>query len=582
MTNIVRTSEPCSEEAARAATVAELMARLDADPELAPAQQRDLLSALRTFARCVGRDPAAIPTDVATLRQLIGQAQPASARLSPKRWQNVRSGLRQAITRYRNGHPRQWQAGLLTGRWREIRDQIADDTVRIGLSRLFRFLGGSSIAPEAVNADTFAAFRLWLTAETLCPDPETVYRRSLKLWNRAAEQGAPWPKIDVQLAERTRQFVLPLSRFPASLAAELQAWSSTMSGTDVMDERAPGRPFRPRTVAHEVMVLRRFASALVHQGLDPQAIGGLADLVQPDRFKLALRYFLDAREGKPTAGMGPMAGIVVAVARHWVRVDHPTLEQLRRLAKRVSAAPSGLTEKNRRRLTQFDDPQNVIRLLNLPDQLVRSAEALGDERRAALMVQAALAIAILLAAPLRLRNLAHLDLERHVIRTGRPGSRQSVRLAIERDETKNRQVLDYPLPDATVRILDLYLARYHRMLGSGGSWLFPGRDRRPKDANLLSEQIQAAIRRHTGLVMHVHLFRHFAGKLSLMMDPANYEQVRRLLGHQTIDTTTAYYTGFATDAAARRYHEQVLLRPRPARPPKQLKAPQPLRRLVRP
>ena len=68
-----------------------------------------------------------------------------------------------------------------------------------------------------------------------------------------------------------------------------------------------------------------------------------------------------------------------------------------------------------------------------------------------------------------------------------------------------------------------------------------------KDANLVSEQIQATIRRETGLVMHVHLFRHLAGKLSLRMDPGNYEQVRRLLGHRTIDTTTIFYTGFATE-----------------------------------
>lgn len=133
-----------------------------------------------------------------------------------------------------------------------------------------------------------------------------------------------------------------------------------------------------------------------------------------------------------------------------------------------------------------------------------------------------------------------------------------MRLTIEREETKNRQVLDYPLPPSTVRILDLYLERYRPPLTQQGAWLFPGRGGGAKAANLLSAQIQYTIRQHTGLVVHTHLFRHLAGKFSLLLDPSNYEQVRRLLGHKTIDTTTLYYTGFATDAAARRYHEHVL------------------------
>jgi integrase len=139
----------------------------------------------------------------------------------------------------------------------------------------------------------------------------------------------------------------------------------------------------------------------------------------------------------------------------------------------------------------------------------------------------------------------------------------AARLVIEGDQTKNREPLDYPLPADTVRLLDLYLATYRPLLvrGADDGALFPGR-KGAKSKNLLGQQIQKAIRTQTGLVMHTHLFRHLAGKLSLMVDPGNFEQVRRLLGHRSIDTATMFYTGFATDAAARRYHEQVL-RPEP-------------------
>jgi integrase len=549
-------------DAVHAPTLAELIARVDGDADLAPWRRRDLLSSLRGFARCVGDVPTAIPTDVGSLRLLIGRAHPASCGFSAKRWGNIRSGLSFVLKRYQDGRPRQWQAWQLEGRWRELRDAISNDCVRIGLSRFFRFLSGAEIEPEAVDAATFVTFRAWLVSETLCANPAAVHRRSLALWNRAAEAGAPWLQVDLELPSRTRTFVLPLATFPASFTADLEAWRAVVSGADLLHDCAPPRPRRPRTVEHEVMVLRRFASALVHKGVDPATIRTLGDLVQPERFKLALRYFLDRHSGAIPPSLGLMAGIVITVARHWLRVDRQALDELRRLAVRVSSLQPGLTPENRRRLTQFDDPRNVIQLFALPDRLVEAAAVLGDELRAALTVQMALAISILLAAPLRLHNLAGLDPGRHVVRTGR-GRRQEVRLSIEREETKNRQVLDYPLPDPTVAILDLYLARYLPLLDAGGPWLFPGRDGRAKDANLLSEQIQATIRRETGLVMHVHLFRHLAGKLSLRMDPGNYEQVRRLLGHRTIDTTTIFYTGFTTELAARRYHEQVLLTPTP-------------------
>jgi site-specific recombinase XerD len=111
-----------------------------------------------------------------------------------------------------------------------------------------------------------------------------------------------------------------------------------------------------------------------------------------------------------------------------------------------------------------------------------------------------------------------------------------------------------------VQLLDRYLRhhRRHLLVGADQGWLFPSLAGRAREQGGLAKQIQKAVRVHTGLVMHVHLFRHLAGKLSLLVDADNYEQVRRLLGHRSITTTTTFYTGFATDAAARRYHQQVL------------------------
>ena len=52
--------------------------------------------------------------------------------------------------------------------------------------------------------------------------------------------------------------------------------------------------------------------------------------------------------------------------------------------------------------------------------------------------------------------------------------------------------------------------------------------------------------------------------MALSLDPGNYELVRRLLGHRSIDTTTMFYTGLESAAAARLYDAKVLaMRERP-------------------
>ena len=68
--------------------------------------------------------------------------------------------------------------------------------------------------------------------------------------------------------------------------------------------------------------------------------------------------------------------------------------------------------------------------------------------------------------------------------------------------------------------------------------------------------------------MHPHLFRHLAGKLTLDAQPGAYGQVRDILGHKSVNTTTSYYAGMETKGALRRYDEQVLrLRDGDALPP---------------
>lgn len=552
-----------SKPRAEAIDLGALIQRVQQDDTLATTRRRDLASSLRSFARAVGRPLTAITSDVESLRAMIDDAQPANARLSPKRWANIRSDVAFAARRYGGQGRRQWQATQLTGVWEELRARIEDPWERIRLSRLFRYLDENGIAPEAVTAATLNDFEHWLRSETLARNPEATLKVLWRCWNKAVADVPGWPQVKGKEISRQDLYGLPREAFPLTFAADLEAWEAAASGADPLAERGPPRPLRPATVRHELRVILRFASALVHSGVPAGEIRSLADLVSPERFKLGLRYLLERRGGKPSPGTSQMADILITIARRWVGIDSHALDRLKRIAKRIDAHPTGLTQANRRRLTQFDDDRNVVLLLDLPKRLVDMA-GYQDSKQAALLVQVALAVSILLAAPVRLRNIAELNLARHIIRSGR-GRGGSARLVFEGEETKNREVLDFPLPSDTVEILDHYLDHHrpHLLNGPDAGWLFPGKDGNAKVKNLLSAQISKAIRRHTGLIVNTHLFRHLAGKLSLRVDPGNYEQVRRLLGHRSINTTTLFYTGFASEQAARRYHEMVLFNHKP-------------------
>ncbi len=71
-------------------TFADVIARLEAIPDLSVRRRRDLVSALRTLARAVDRPLTAMPATPVALRDYFALASPAAAGVSRGRWQNVR------------------------------------------------------------------------------------------------------------------------------------------------------------------------------------------------------------------------------------------------------------------------------------------------------------------------------------------------------------------------------------------------------------------------------------------------------------------------------------------------------------
>jgi hypothetical protein len=82
---------------------------------------------------------------------------------------------------------------------------------------------------------------------------------------------------------------------------------------------------------------------------------------------------------------------------------------------------------------------------------------------------------------------------------------------------------------------------------------YPGEGSGPKAAYGLGPQIKTAVFRFTGLKVNTHLFRHVGAKIFLDQRPGQYEVVRQVLRHRSIETTTSFYAGAETRSAGQHF-----------------------------
>ena len=235
-------------------------------------------------------------------------------------------------------------------------------------------------------------------------------------------------------------------------------------------------------------------------------------------------------------------------------MDNATLEALRNLSKKLCPETAGLTQKNRECLRQFADPEKLAALLKLPKRLVQDAmrNDLG-RRRDAVKAAFAVAIAIELYIPIRIKNLADLQLDKHIRRYG-----EKTILSIDAESTKNAQLIEAELPAEVTELLDVYTTTFRpRLVKTPSPWLFPGENGGRRPPGGFGTQIRDLIHKETGIQMTVHQFRHLAAKVYMDRHPGGLETVRRLLGHKSIATTEHFYHELDAALSSRRYAQVI-------------------------
>ena len=316
-----------------------------------------------------------------------------------------------------------------------------------------------------------------------------------------------WPATRLTVPNRKRDYALPASAYPPSFGADVAAYLDHQARGDLFGGSGRG-PASPITLRDFRFRLFQMAAALVKSGRDPQTIRSLADLVQPEALKTALSFFWTRNGARKTSQLHGFALTAIKIAKHYVKLPAEQIAELQKIRREVDPKETGMTPRNRARLRQFDDPEN-LRLIDLPQAIVRALPRQGAPSYAqAMRVQSALAISILTTAPMRVKNLASLRLGRHVVQT-RPGGARHI--VIPAEEVKNRTPLAFEVCNALGAVMDVYFARCRPLLlGDSEGFLFPARKGGAKTPGTLAEQIKRTLRQETGIDLNAHAFRHLS------------------------------------------------------------------------
>jgi integrase len=524
---------------------------------LSVTRRRDLRSAVTRVASLLGDDPARIQLDLPMISAKLATVSPVAAGLTSKTFSNIKCDFVRAV-RVSGLKPIQRPARTpLSPEWKKLFAGLSGRRAHIGLSRLARYASADGIEPWEIDDATIEAFITAVRDGTLHRKPNGLHRRVTLIWNEAARQS----EFGLQTVE-VPSFRSPAKRIEwtsldTAFRKDVDKHLTWCGGSDVFAADARPRALAPQTIALRRNQIHAAVTALVDSGVKPTAIRSLADLVSPENFKRILRWRYETIGRQENVFNHDLARAMVQIARQWVKVNADVLAELTRLAGIVPMPVLGLTTKNKRALRQFDDPQVLHRLVSFPRRAWAEVKKSPRHDRYILAeAQVALAVGILCYMPMRPQNLAALAFDVHLFLKERPDAVSSLELPAS--EVKNKIPLAFDIPPRLVKMLIEYRDEIApKVIGRKPDCLFVNVDGTRKRQSTLAHIISRYLKKREGILLSPHQFRHVSAKVMLNHSPGNFEGVRQLLGHESVDTTSGFYAGIDSRRAAR-HHQRLI------------------------
>src|SRR5262245_15655064 len=484
-----------------------------------------LRAAVAAFARLMGRPAGELPAHQGFIIQQMRRFRRKPTGLSPKTLSNTRSELLYLVKTGRGRGPR--SSLLLSQEWAQFREALQRGPAWWPLSRLSGYSSRQEVVPSDVSDGHMAGFLEALQRSGEVADSEGHVRRVIRTWNRLAADNPALRISPLTLTPQQRsRWTLPEGAFLQSFRGDVEGWLRRVTSDDPFSS-GPSRPLRPSTIRTRRHQIYKAASALVLSGHPAETVRSLADLVTPEAFQALLRHLLARQGGERTEALHSLAGGLLAVARHHVRVQKEAEVRLARIVKSLDIGADGFRSKTRQRLAVFEDDRHVFALLHLPTRLLAEAKTARSARHRKQLAEMAMAVEILLFAPMRVGNLVSLRMGA-TFRQIALGREKRWLISIPANEVKNRAELTYELPKDNYDLIEDALILYDQPEG----WLFSGRAAVPKATSLLSAQIKRTVESCLGLAFHTHMFRAIAGYLHLKDNPNGFEAVRVILGNR--------------------------------------------------
>jgi hypothetical protein len=536
----------------------DVIGRIKANPDLSEVRKRDLLSAVVTFAKLSEKMPTMVPLDLGVIRATLDGMVPAQVMVSRKRWANLRSDLAAAFDTC-GLQPMLKTAGVeLDESWTRLFQGISDDRVLRGLSRFARWATLRQVTPQSVDDVVVDRFITELQASTLIRMISQHPRAVTKAWNRLVrlkpEEKLRAVKMPATPCASKR---VPWETLPAAFRADVDEYLIWCTVPDPLDDETRSRALAPRTRDLQRDHIHSAVTAAVAGGVDLSRWTSLANLVEPDVFKLLLRqrWQEDGRFLKSyTHGV---AGTLIAISKEWVGAKAEHVAALKLLRRKLGSLPTGMTAKNDATMKMFEDPRLLEALACLPDKLWGQARRdLATSRKAFIEVQNALAIDLFLHFPTRMQNIYDLSFERHLRWPQGPGN--PALLTFDVDETKNKVALAFDIPAVLGDRLLIYRDEIaSTVIGNRPDAVFVTSNGKRKTQAALTIAIEKALLRNLGIRLTPHQFRHLAAKIKLDANPDSFDSVRELLGHKNLKTTINFYAGINTRRAGRSHADLI-------------------------
>lgn len=540
------------------ATLQDVLDGVANNASLSPTRRRDLRSAVVSYAALIDSSPPHVALDLAAIRSVLDLMVPIQAKISRKRWANLRSDLSAAIAA--SGLVQMLKTSMveLSECWVSLLVKVQDRKMRDGLSRFARWASERQIAPREVNRAAIDRFIAELKTASLVRKITDLGQTVVRSWNRVARA---YPEEGLQEIKVTRRINgpprFPWHDLPVSFRQDVDDYLKWAAVPDPLDENARRTPLAAKTIRLHRDHIHSAVSAAVASGINEYELVALKSLVEVETFKKALRHRWESEGRKLNAYTHGLAGSLIAIAKEWVRVPGEALAALKAIRHKLGTLPIGLTEKNKDLLRQFNDKGLLRRLVNLPDQLWRhAASKLKASRRQFIDLQNALAIDILLVAPLRMSNLTALNFDEHI--RWPQGQGKPAILLFKSEETKNDVPLEFELPEVLSDRLHVYRNKIAPTItGRRPDHLFLTWRGKPRTQAAIAVAIEKTVLKYVGVRLTPHQFRHLAAKIILDANPGAYELVRELMGHKNMQTTTNFYAGIDTRRAGRAHLELI-------------------------